>query len=95
MFPQELKDKNDELTMEVEHMRQQLHSVRRRLLSGGSGQCPEGAAGQQPQRSGSVLSDYTRPVIESRRPDSVSGIAVIVVPVAFLKTHYFKLVYNL
>ena len=74
--PQELKDKNDELTMEVEQMRQQLHSVRRRLLSGGaSGQCTEGAGGQQLQRSGSVLSDYT--VVEPRRPDSVSGIIII------------------
>ena len=70
---QELKDKNDELTMEVEQMRQLLQSARRHLLTGAGGRSEDGESGPQLQRSGSILSDYTKPVVQKRRGDSVSG----------------------
>ena len=73
MTLQELKDKNDELTMEVEQMRQLLQSARRYLLTGAGGRSEDGESGPQLQRSGSILSDYTKPVVQKLRGDSVSG----------------------
>ena len=63
----ELKDKNDELTMEVEELRQQLAITRRR------GRLSRGQDPTTPHRNGSVLSDYQKPMILRRSSDTVSS----------------------
>ncbi|XP_013414596.1 ninein-like protein isoform X3 [Lingula anatina] len=61
----ELRDKNDELTMEVETLKQQLSSKKR-------GKSRKSSEHNKPVRSGSLLSDYTKPVIVKRAGRSSS-----------------------
>ena len=65
----DLKDKNDELTIQVEELRQQLASATRRKSRGTR---PRDAS-PAPGRTGSVLSDYQRPVLVRRSSDTVSS----------------------
>ena len=69
----ELKDKNDELTMEVEELKQHLSS-NRRLKKG-----IRDRNTTDPKRTGSVLSDYAKPHMVPNQNDSVSGQKLLII----------------
>lgn len=62
-----LKDKNDELTMEVEELREQVSTTRKKSRA----KRPYEAG--SPSRSGSLLSDYQKPMVMRRGSDTVSS----------------------
>lgn len=58
----EIKDTNDELTMEVEDLRQQMSATRRTKKGGRSRDLAD------PKRTGSILSDYAKPTVVQQSP---------------------------
>ena len=64
---QELRDRNDELTMEVEALKQQVASHQRKGRGG------KDKESKIPVRHGSVLSDYQKPTVVNRRGSMSTG----------------------
>ena len=60
-----MKDRNDELTVEVEDLKHQLSSTRRQKRASRSNN-----ADNAPSRQGSLLSDYVKPSKPLRRAPS-------------------------